>query len=46
MCGSGAVETVDHTEVNLPDTVKQSHPLGIDVLIGLASDADGFATLA
>jgi len=46
MRGYGAVETVDHTEVNLPDAVKQSHPQGIDVLIDLASDADGFTTLA
>jgi threonine dehydrogenase-like Zn-dependent dehydrogenase len=37
---------VDHTEVSLPDTVRQAHPGGIDVLIDLVSDAKGFAALA
>jgi NADPH:quinone reductase-like Zn-dependent oxidoreductase len=46
MRGYGAAETVDHTQVSLPDAVKRSHPQGIDVLIDVASDADGFATLA
>jgi NADPH:quinone reductase-like Zn-dependent oxidoreductase len=42
----GAVETVDHTTVSVPDAVQQTHPDGIDVLVDVASDADGFATLA
>ena len=42
----GAAETVDHTEVSLPDAVRQAHPGGIDVLIDLVSDAEGFAALA
>jgi NADPH:quinone reductase len=46
MRGYGAAETVDHTEVSLPDAVRQAHPGGIDVLIDLVSDAEGFATLA
>ncbi len=46
MRGYGAAETVDHTQVPLPDAVQQAHPDGIDVLIDLVSDADGFAALA
>jgi NADPH:quinone reductase-like Zn-dependent oxidoreductase len=46
MRGYGAAETIDHTEVSLPDAVRQAHPDGIDVLIDLVSDADGFAALA
>jgi NADPH2:quinone reductase len=46
MRGYGVAETVDHTEVSVPDAVRQNHPQGIDVLIDLASDADGFAALA
>jgi NADPH:quinone reductase-like Zn-dependent oxidoreductase len=42
----GAAETVDHTAVSVPDAVQQAHPDGIDVLVDLASDANGFATLA
>ena len=42
----GAVETVDHTTVSVPDAVQQAHPDGIDILVDAASDADGFATLA
>jgi NADPH:quinone reductase len=42
----GAVETVDHTKVSVPDAVQRTHPDGIDVLVDVASDADGFATLA
>jgi NADPH:quinone reductase len=42
----GAVETVDHTAVSVPDAVQQAHPDGIDVLVDLASDANGFAALA
>ena len=37
---------MDHTEVAVPDAVRQAHPDGIDVLIDLASDTDGFAALA
>ena len=42
----GAAETVDHTTVAVSDAVQQTHPDGIDVLVDVASDADGFATLA
>jgi NADPH:quinone reductase-like Zn-dependent oxidoreductase len=44
--GYGAAETVDHTRVSLAAAVRQAHPDGIDVLMDLASDADGFAALA
>jgi threonine dehydrogenase-like Zn-dependent dehydrogenase len=46
MRGYGAAETVDHTEVSLPDAVRRAHPGGLDVLIDLVSDAAGFAALA
>jgi NADPH:quinone reductase len=42
----GAVETVDYTTVSVPDAVQQTHPDGIDVLVDVASDADGFDALA
>jgi NADPH2:quinone reductase len=42
----GAAEMVDRTQTSVPDAVGRTHPQGIDVLIDLASDADGFATLA
>ena len=42
----GAAETVDDTVVPLPDAVRQAHPGGIDVLVDLVSDADGFTNLA
>jgi NADPH:quinone reductase-like Zn-dependent oxidoreductase len=42
----GAAETLDRTETSVLDTVKRTHPHGIDVLIDVASDADGFAALA
>jgi NADPH:quinone reductase-like Zn-dependent oxidoreductase len=42
----GAAETVDHTAVSVPDTVRGTHPDGIDAVIDVASDADGFASLA
>jgi NADPH:quinone reductase len=42
----GAIETIDHTEVPLPQAVRQAHPDGIDALIDLVSDATGFAALA
>ena len=46
MRGYGAAETIDHTEVSLPGALRQAHPDGIDVLVDLVSDADGFAALA
>jgi NADPH:quinone reductase-like Zn-dependent oxidoreductase len=42
----GAVDTIDHTEVLLPDGVRQAYPDGIDALLDLVSDAAGFAALA
>ena len=42
----GAIETIDHTQVSLPEGVRQAHPDGIDALIDLVSDAAGFAALA
>jgi NADPH2:quinone reductase len=42
----GAIETIDHTAVALPEAVRQTHPDGIDVLIDPVSDAAGFAVLA
>jgi NADPH:quinone reductase len=42
----GATETVDHTAVPVLDAVRRAHPDGIDALIDLASDAEGFAALA
>jgi NADPH:quinone reductase-like Zn-dependent oxidoreductase len=46
MRGYGAAETFDHTEAPLVDSVRRAHPDGIDALIDLVSDADGFAALA
>jgi NADPH2:quinone reductase len=42
----GAAETVDHTASPLADAVRKAHPDGIDVLLDLVSDRDGFANLA
>ncbi|MCU1427472.1 MAG: alcohol dehydrogenase GroES protein [Actinomycetia bacterium] len=42
----GAAETIDYTAVSAADAVERAHPDGIDVLIDVASDADGFAALA
>ena len=42
----GAAETFDHTAVSLLDAVRRAHPVGVDVVIDLASDRDGFATAA
>jgi NADPH:quinone reductase len=42
----GAVETVDHTAVPVADAVRQAHRDGIDALVDVASDADGFSALA
>lgn len=44
--GYGVAETVDHTRVSPVDAVRQAHPEGVDVLLDLASDADGFSALA
>ena len=42
----GAAETIDHTAVSVLDATQGGHPGGIDVLVDVASDPDGFATLA
>jgi NADPH2:quinone reductase len=42
----GAREVVDYTAGSVPDALRRAHPDGVDVLIDLASDADGFAELA
>jgi NADPH:quinone reductase len=42
----GAAETIDYTAVSLSDAVRRAHPDGVDALIDLANDAEGFATLA
>jgi NADPH:quinone reductase-like Zn-dependent oxidoreductase len=42
----GAIETIDHTAVPLPDAVRRAHPDGIDALLDVVSDATRFATLA
>jgi NADPH:quinone reductase len=44
--GYGARETIDHTAAPLPDTVRRTHPDGIDALLDLVSDATAFAALA
>jgi NADPH2:quinone reductase len=42
----GAAETFDHTVVSVRDAVRRAHPIGIDAVIDLASDRDGFAAFA
>jgi NADPH:quinone reductase len=42
----GAIETIDHTAIALPDAVRKLHPDGIDAVLDLVSDAAGFAALA
>jgi NADPH2:quinone reductase len=42
----GVVETLDHTTGPLPELVERTHPDGIDVLVDVANDAEGFAELA
>jgi NADPH:quinone reductase-like Zn-dependent oxidoreductase len=42
----GAIETIDHTAVPLPDAVRRAHPDGIDALLDVVSDATRFAALA
>jgi NADPH:quinone reductase-like Zn-dependent oxidoreductase len=44
--GYGAAETVDYRGASLANSIRQAHPDGIDVLMDLASDADGFSALA
>jgi NADPH2:quinone reductase len=46
MRGYGAAETIDYTAASVPDAVRREHPEGIDALIDVANDADGFAALA
>jgi threonine dehydrogenase-like Zn-dependent dehydrogenase len=41
----GVAETVDHTTAPLRELVSRTHHNGIDVLVDLASEADGFAQL-
>jgi NADPH:quinone reductase-like Zn-dependent oxidoreductase len=42
----GASEVVDFTSAPVSETVGHAHPDGIDALIDVVSDADGFAALA
>jgi NADPH:quinone reductase len=42
----GAIETIDHTQVSLPEAVRKAYPDGIDALLDLVSDADTFAAHA
>ena len=42
----GAAEVIDYSAGSVPDALRRAHPDGIDVLIDVASDADGFAALA
>jgi NADPH:quinone reductase-like Zn-dependent oxidoreductase len=46
MSAYGAVETIDYTLVSVSDSLRASHPGGVDVLIDVANDVDGFAELA
>lgn len=39
----GAEEVLDYTEAPVADSVRRAHPDGIDVLVDVVSDADGFA---
>lgn len=42
----GAATTIDYTAAPLVDAVRQQHPDGIDALVDLANDAEGFASHA
>jgi NADPH2:quinone reductase len=42
----GVTETLDHTTGPLRELVSRTHPDGVDVLVDLANDAEGFAALA
>jgi NADPH:quinone reductase len=44
--GYGVTETIDHTAAPLPEQVERAHPDGIDVLVDLANDPEGFAAVA
>ncbi|HWD51552.1 MAG TPA: NADP-dependent oxidoreductase [Acidimicrobiales bacterium] len=46
MQGYGAAEIVDHTAMPIVDTLRKTHPDGIDALLDVVSDADAFAELA
>jgi NADPH:quinone reductase-like Zn-dependent oxidoreductase len=46
MRGYGVAETVDHSTAPLPELIARTYPEGFDVLVDLASDAQGFAALA
>jgi NADPH:quinone reductase-like Zn-dependent oxidoreductase len=42
----GAEETVDHTRRSVAESVRASHPDGVDGLLDMASDGKGFTELA
>jgi NADPH:quinone reductase-like Zn-dependent oxidoreductase len=42
----GATDVVDYTAAPVSETVGRTHPDGIDALLDVVSDADGFAALA
>jgi NADPH:quinone reductase-like Zn-dependent oxidoreductase len=42
----GAAESFDHIAVSIPGAVRRAHPDGVDDVIDVASDRDGFATVA
>ena len=42
----GAAETIDYTQQNIADAVRELHLDGVDALIDLVNQADGFAPLA
>jgi NADPH:quinone reductase-like Zn-dependent oxidoreductase len=42
----GAAETIDWTQQNLAAAVRERHPDGVDALIDLVTQAEGFAPLA
>jgi NADPH:quinone reductase-like Zn-dependent oxidoreductase len=41
----GAAETIDYTQENLAAAVREHHPDGVNALIDLVNQADGFARL-
>ena len=42
----GAAETIDYTQQDIAAVVRERHPDGVDALIDLVNQADGFAPLA
>src|SRR5712691_334277 len=42
----GAAETIDYTQQNIASAVRERHPDGVNALIDLVNQADGFAPLA